>query len=413
MKENKYASDALYNTVGNIAYYFCLWLITVLIVRLSGYEDAGILSVAMTTTNIFFVIGNYGMRSFQSSDINNEYSHSQYVTSRYISVALAFLFCVLFCIIGNYDRLHTLAIIIFMLFKCIEAFSDVLYGVWQAHSYLRFAGISLCIKGAANLSIFIVLMLFTKNLIFSLCGMVIVSLAILLTYDIPKTLSISSNVFALTSDNFEKSIKLLQHTFFMFVVSICPMILQAIPKLMFEKLYTTSELGIYSSISSPTTIIPTFVSCIMIPFLPLFAKYIDSQDCKKLFRLFICFYMGVIFIGIIACVFASLIGDWALYILFGEDLSEYISLLIGIIISVILICLLYCYNALFIAGRKLVSLAITYLASDLLCFILSYFFVNRYGLMGIVYTLIFSQIAQCVLLTFMSIPFFTVHKKSN
>ena len=50
-KELSVKANMIYNTVGATLYYFCIWLASVLIVRMSGFEDAGIFSLAITVTN--------------------------------------------------------------------------------------------------------------------------------------------------------------------------------------------------------------------------------------------------------------------------------------------------------------------------------------------------------------------------
>lgn len=40
-QEKSVQQNMIYNTVGSLVYYFCQWVMTVLIVRMSGFEDAG------------------------------------------------------------------------------------------------------------------------------------------------------------------------------------------------------------------------------------------------------------------------------------------------------------------------------------------------------------------------------------
>ena len=41
------------NTIGNLVYYFCQWLMTILVVHLASYSQAGYLSLAMNTSTSF------------------------------------------------------------------------------------------------------------------------------------------------------------------------------------------------------------------------------------------------------------------------------------------------------------------------------------------------------------------------
>lgn len=410
---NTYASDALYNTVGNIIYFFCLWIITVLVVRLSGYEDAGILSVAMTTSNMFFVVANYGMRSFQASDITDEYSNQQYILSRYVTVGSGVIMCLIFSAISHYVGVQFYAIQTFMLFKAIEAFSDVLFGVMQRGHQMKFTGISLAAKGLLSVVGFIVGILVTGELIWALILMLVFSTLVLFLYDVPKTSLIDQKAFALASADLSRSFHLLRSCFAMFLVSVAPMILQAIPKLSFERIYSTEELGIYSSVASPTVVLSTLVSCIMIPYLPMFAKAIASEDRKGLFKLFAAFIGLVLIFGILACLATWLFGGWALSFLYGNDMYAYTRLFAWVICSVTLTNLLYCLNALFISGRKIPLLALVYICADIVCYLIAEPLIRARGIYGITDALNITQLLQCIVLGILCIPLFFRAKQKH
>ena len=85
---NSVKKNMLFNTVGSLVYYVCQWLPTVLIVRLSGYSDAGILSIAMSVTAAPAIIGLFNMRSYQVSDIQEVYNNDAYIKSRTVTNVL-------------------------------------------------------------------------------------------------------------------------------------------------------------------------------------------------------------------------------------------------------------------------------------------------------------------------------------
>lgn len=78
--------NMLFNTVGSLMYQGCLWVITVLVVRLSdGYANSGILAFAMTIGNLFNPLATYSMRTYQVSDVRDRYSTHSYVALRLIT----------------------------------------------------------------------------------------------------------------------------------------------------------------------------------------------------------------------------------------------------------------------------------------------------------------------------------------
>ena len=106
--------NLIWYSAGYTVYMFSLWLITIVVVRLSGYEDAGVLSLAMSSTSVFYAISMWGMRSFQVSDITEEYSDNTYITSRLITSSLALIICIIFILISGYDRNTRICILLYI-----------------------------------------------------------------------------------------------------------------------------------------------------------------------------------------------------------------------------------------------------------------------------------------------------------
>lgn len=394
--------DAFYNTIGNIIYLGCQWIITVMVTRVCGYKDAGILSVAMTSVNIFFVIAGYGMRSFQASDISHIFSNAQYLGSRYLTAFIGGSLCVLFTFINRYSAEQSLAIFLFLLYKLLEAIADVLYGFLQAEGKLKYAGYSLCIKGVAGVTVFSVPLLLTENLNFALCLFLLSGFFALLLYDIPSVLRFKQASLSIGVQDFKGISKLLMECFPMFVVSVSPMILQAIPKLTLERVASTEQLGIYSSVAAPTVIINTLVSSIIIPFLPLFSHYIKEHDLISLRKLLLRSLGMTYLLGIVGMVAALVLGKFFLGIVFGESIIPYAPLLTYIILMMTVSSGLMSFNSLFIAGRKLVVLAINYTIINVLCAVLTPYFIQTRTLYGVVDVLLLVQIIQTVSLAIMS-----------
>ena len=68
-----------------MVYLITQWLISVLVVRLSGVETAGILTLAMSVNNVFYSIAMQGIRNYQVSDMKrNMHLRAPCVSSRLI-----------------------------------------------------------------------------------------------------------------------------------------------------------------------------------------------------------------------------------------------------------------------------------------------------------------------------------------
>ena len=77
-----FRKNLLLYTMGSLVYYVGQWLTTVLIVRLSGYEMAGLLSLAMSVVAAPAIVSLFNVRSYQVSDISGQYLNRTYLRSR-------------------------------------------------------------------------------------------------------------------------------------------------------------------------------------------------------------------------------------------------------------------------------------------------------------------------------------------
>ena len=123
--------NTLFNTIGCLVYQGCMWLITVLVVYLSGYTDSGVLAYAMAIGNVFLSIASFNIRVFQVSDINNTYTPGNYVAFRILTVVLAYALILPYILFTTDNRVLIFPTALFLLFKTDEAFVDVLYAIDQ------------------------------------------------------------------------------------------------------------------------------------------------------------------------------------------------------------------------------------------------------------------------------------------
>ena len=58
-------ANMIWNSIGSMTYLACQWFTTIFVVRLSsGYDDAGLLSLAMSVVGIFGTFANYKMGTY-------------------------------------------------------------------------------------------------------------------------------------------------------------------------------------------------------------------------------------------------------------------------------------------------------------------------------------------------------------
>ncbi|MBQ3075573.1 MAG: oligosaccharide flippase family protein [Clostridia bacterium] len=377
-----YKKQALYNTVGNLVYMAALWLISVLIVHITGFEDAGVFSIAMSVGNIFFFIAVYGMRSFQGSDSLYQYSPGEYCTVRWITTGAAALGLAGYLIFARYSFYISAAVIAYTLYKFAESASDVFFGELQRVGHLEICGISMSVKGVLSIAVFCVVLFLTKNLPAALFSMVLLALAILMVYDIkgfrkhcPEKLTAKK----------EKVLSLLREGFPMLLTTVFPIVVTAAPRLAVEAYLGTEVLGIYSSISTPTVLITTLVPNILAPFMTLFGHLYHEKNLKKLYRMLWVALVATAALGAVACVLAYFLGDFVMGLVFGKEIVPHLGIFIPLILATTVYALSMAANSVLISIRRPAFLTAFSAAALVISLITAYPLVERFGQMGAVW----------------------------
>lgn len=388
--------EAVYYDIGNFIYLGAQWIISVLLVRLGGFGDAGEFSLAMTVSGVFGMIANYGLRSFQVSDVNGKYSDKTFMTSRLITMATGLLLCVLYSLFSGYQAKIVLLIVAYMLYKCVEAYADILSGIWQKNNDMRAVGFSLAIKGILNLSSFLLTYIITKQLFVSVAVMAASSFVVLLTFDFYKTKKYTSQKSLLHDVDYNQVKSLLKYGILTMAFVLLSTLFTGIPKLVIEQTLSTELLGVFSSVSAPTVLISTFAVGVLLPVVPKMAENYQNKKSKPLIKTIV--YCNLIFaaVGIAAVLLSVLIGEVLFSFIFGDEILEYFSLFYWLIAASVLIAVVNCYSTFLIAIRKLKLLVAFSAVSCVIVFIMSLLFINKIGIYGAAYAMTATLIIQFI-----------------
>jgi len=214
MKKNGEVSGALINSIGTVSVFFAQWVISVLIVRITGYADAGIFSLAMSISNIFLYIANYNIRNFQISDAKQEYTQNQYLLSRFLSVAISFVACFVYmAVVGGYTEIEKVAILMYLFYSNSTMISDVMMGTVQINGHIEKGGYSNILRGIVCLLTYLGVYILTKSLVSALLVMSIGSVLVVIFYDIPQYRKYyKKSEFGFSTD-FKKAVSILKNCF--------------------------------------------------------------------------------------------------------------------------------------------------------------------------------------------------------
>ncbi len=307
-----------WNTSGCLFYQGCQWLTTIVVVWLSGgYDDAGVLALAMAVGNIFNSIALYKMRTFQVSDVTTTYTQSNYSAMRFITVGLAFLFCVPYTLLTTPSAHAVIAIVLFLLFKTDECFCDFLYGVDQCGQRMDYIGRSQIARGIMSLGGFTI-GLWLGGLFAGIGAMFAGCFAITLCYDLPH---------ARRFDNLKPHIHgrtalaLLRHGLPAMLAVVAFIAVVSVSRQFLGALCGDEVLGIYASISTPATLMQATVGYLYTPMIGGLAQAWADRDAKGL-RRFLGKMIGLVVGSLLLCsTLLIAVGPSLLTIVFGESIA--------------------------------------------------------------------------------------------
>ena len=367
--------DFFWNTIGSLFNSFTSLFFLIIIVRINGVEKSGIFTFAFSTAVFFQIIGLYCGRPFQVTELNKKITDSDYVNSRYITCSIMLIVGVLFCLIKKYSRYKTLIMVIVLLYKMIEAFSEVLYGVIQKNNKLDIVGKSLFMKGFFGVLLFLIIDLLTKNMMIASISLIITNLFILLVYDLHNFKKCNY-----VKTKFNKEI--FKVGFNIFLVTFLTLYLINAPKFAIDNSMNSEAQTIYGIISMPATFMVLCSQFLLHPFLNKLTNHLQKKEYKAFNKLTVNLCTAMFIIGFFVIIVAYFLGIPVLELLYGISLKGYLLPFILIIAGSIV------YGTTIIIQNALIALRITkeqviiYVLDSLITFILSIYLVKIYKLIG-------------------------------
>ena len=180
--------DFIWNTVGVGAWGMVFPILTIIATQLVGAEQAGMFSMAFVTGTLLMILANFGVRTYQVSDVNEKHTFMDYQINRWITCVVMVAVGAIYCQIRGYDSTMFYISIGVYLYRMVDGLADVYEGRLQQVDKLYLAGVSQALRSVAALVVFSILLLITRNMIVACIGMAIAAAATFVVVTFPLTL---------------------------------------------------------------------------------------------------------------------------------------------------------------------------------------------------------------------------------
>ncbi len=192
-QEAEYASgrttrDFVWNSIGVGLWGMVFPILTIVVTQLVGVEQAGMFSLAFVTALMLMFVGNYGVRTYQASDLDEEHSFADYQVHRVVTVAVMLVAGIAYCYLRGYGtEMFTISMGVYA-YKAADALADVYEGRLQQVDKLYLAGISQALRSALSLVVFTVVLFLFRNLGVASIAMAVAAFATFVVVTFPLAL---------------------------------------------------------------------------------------------------------------------------------------------------------------------------------------------------------------------------------
>lgn len=383
----------LWNIIGSTLCAFNSLFFMIVVTRINGEDVAGLFTFAFSTACLFYIIGIYSGRTYQVTDNDKLVSDSDYIYSKFITCLIMIISGITFCFFKNYNSSKFMVILGLTIFKSLEAFSEGIYAIIQKNEQLYKVGISLFFKAVIGLFIFIIIDLFTKNILYSVLGVIFINLLIIILYDL-KNLEVVG--FKLKRFN-KLSIKtILIGGFYTFAFTILTQYVINAPRYSIDNFFADKYQTIFGIIIMPSTLIALLAQFVIQPYLTKLKESL-SLSKREFNKVTMKLSLSLFLMGIVCIVVAYFLGIPVLEFVYNIELSDYLLELLMIIFGATLYGITVVLSSSLIIIRNTFSQLIIFLIVTVFDLVFSDILVKKYLIMGASSTYLLTMLLLLIL----------------
>ncbi len=325
-QESMYAShrttrDYIWNSIGTGAWGMVFPVLTMIATQLTGAERAGMFSMAFVVASLLMIIANFGVRTYQISDLEERHSFADYQINRLITCVFMMLVGVGYCMIRGYDHEMFMICMGVFVYRMSDGLGDVYEGRLQQMDKLYLAGISQAFRSVAALVVFSVALLITNSLVVASFAMAVVAVLTLffLTiplawFETPKSRKASVRSIA----------ELFKHSWPLFTALFLYAVIDNMPKFVMEGVLSYDNQLYFNALYFPAQGILITAQLIYKPMLVrMAAVWADTSKRRRFDLTIVAMMVVIVVITVVMVVFMGWLGLPIMSFLYGIDFEQF------------------------------------------------------------------------------------------
>ena len=393
-KDTGILRNSLLNTIGLVLYFFVQWLTTVIAVRFGSFETAGIYAAIISFCNIFYYFSLFGIRNFQISDVDRQYSEGQYNGARLICALIAFLGCIAAVLFKKETWPIALSYLVYMGFKLSEAYTEGFFSILQLEQRYDKIFVSYLAKALVPAAAFALLLKGSGNLLTALAAMTAGYILAIIAVDLPffrnrKTVRLT----------FRGVGEILRQCTPLFLISLTVPVMNYATRAAVESELGYYELGQYASLSSVIVVMSTMMGAVFLVLIPEISRSWKQRDRHRVLRYFGGVTVLMLLVGAVALMLGKLWGAPVCSLIFGKEILANIDLLVPLLISATVLMCKSFYSSMLVPLERRGLLLLGELTGMLVCVLTARPFTHHWGLQGVNYSYLLGLVIQLILLS--------------
>ena len=414
------AGNYIWNAIGGMLNAGQSVLVLIIVTRVCGLEAAGLYSIAFATGNLFMYLGNYGVRNYQVSDVDEKFPFRSYILHRLLTVALMLLAAAVYCtyslLRGAYSPAKTMTVAAMCLLKAIDCLEEVLEGRLHQRGRLDLAGKMMTVRLLISIGGMLAVLVETGNLLTATNAAIILAAAavILMAAACRRTLlpaaaknrgaatspaAASAAVSAARRGALRDAAVLMRVCFPVCAANFLSFYLINAPKYAIDAAMNETAQAQYNFIAMPVFVIQLLGMFVYQPVLVRMTLSWNRADKKGFLRDFLRITAGLLIIAALCLGGAYVLGIPVLSALYATDLSALKPELLLILAGGVFLAMNGFYSAVLTLMREQNRIPVMYLAGAVLSLILTPRFVGISGIMGAVISFVLIMAIVCALLS--------------
>lgn len=313
-------STFFWNMVGGFCNSITSFLLLLFVTRILGSEEAGIFSFAFAIAQLMLTIGKFGMRAYQSTDVQKNIRFSTYLVSRLITSLIMVLASCIYTIGNNYESRKQFIILLVCLIKISDAVEDIFHGELQRIGQLDVAGKLLTLRNIFTLFIFAVSLYITRNLLCTCLISAVLSIFVTFLINIWGVYKCCEITFGC---NLQDLKRLFIECFPLFIASFLSLYIYNAPKNAIDRLLSYDYQTYYSVLFMPTFVINLFSEFAFKPVITNLALYWETFEIKFFSKIVYGVLTLIVLLTVSVILVASFLGIPILSFMYGVNLSYY------------------------------------------------------------------------------------------